>query len=90
MSHCGAIGSSPMANGGVEGLVGYSRRNFMVPIPRFATWGAFNLWLEEQCRKRQGDMPHAAIPRRSVNAWRGIVSLRRGPSDGIGGSGIRG
>lgn len=27
----------------------------MVPIPRFATWGAFNAWLEEQCRKRQDD-----------------------------------
>jgi len=39
--------------GNVEGLVGYSRRNFMVPIPDFATWEAFNLWLEEQCRKRQ-------------------------------------
>lgn len=41
--------------GNVEGLVGYSRRNFMVPIPQFATWEAFNLWLEEQCRKRQHD-----------------------------------
>lgn len=41
--------------GNVEGLVGYSRRNFMVPIPQFATWEAFNLWLEEQCRKRQND-----------------------------------
>ncbi|MAF28490.1 MAG: IS21 family transposase, partial [Croceicoccus sp.] len=41
--------------GGVEGLVGYCRRNFMVPIPRFPTWEAFNLWLEEQCRKRQND-----------------------------------
>lgn len=42
--------------GGVEGLVGYSRRNFMVPMPRFATWADFNLWLEEQCRKRQADI----------------------------------
>jgi transposase len=42
--------------GGVEGLVGYSRRNFMVPIPRFATWDEFNLWLEAQCRQRQAEI----------------------------------
>ncbi len=41
--------------GSVEGLVGYARRNFMVPIPCFATWEDFNLWLEDQCPKRQGD-----------------------------------
>jgi transposase len=41
--------------GSVEGLVGYARRNFMVPIPQFATWEAFNAQLEEQCRKRQDD-----------------------------------
>ncbi|MEL4419879.1 IS21 family transposase, partial [Shewanella algae] len=29
--------------GNVEGLVGYCRRNFMVPIPKFPTWEAFNL-----------------------------------------------
>jgi len=39
--------------GAVEGLVGYARRNFMVPMPQFPTWEAFNFWLEEQCRKRQ-------------------------------------
>jgi hypothetical protein len=37
-------------------LVGYSRRNFMVPIPRFATWDAFNAYLEDQCRRRQADV----------------------------------
>ena len=42
--------------GGVEGLVGFARRNFMVPVPCFASWGEFNAWLEEQCRKRQADI----------------------------------
>lgn len=42
--------------GNVEGLVGYCRRNFIVPLPEFATWEAFNLWLEEQCCKRQHDV----------------------------------
>ena len=36
--------------------MGLSRRNFMVPIPRFATWDEFNAHLEEQCRKRQADV----------------------------------
>ncbi len=39
--------------GSVEGIVGWARRNFMVPLPRFATWDDFNAWLEEQCRRRQ-------------------------------------
>ena len=42
--------------GSVEGLVGYSRRNFMVPIPRFASWDEFNAYLAAQCRKRQNDI----------------------------------
>jgi len=39
--------------GSVEGIVGFARRTFMVPLPRFACWDEFNAWLEEQCRKRQ-------------------------------------
>jgi hypothetical protein len=31
-------------------------RNFMVPLPSFPSWAAFNAWLEEQCRKRQADI----------------------------------
>lgn len=42
--------------GAVEGLVGYARRNFMVPIPSFPDWEAFNADLEEKCHKRQGDV----------------------------------
>jgi len=42
--------------GKVEGLVGYARRNFMVPTPRFPDWDAFNDYLEAQCLKRQGDV----------------------------------
>jgi transposase InsO family protein len=42
--------------GAVEGLVGYVWRNFMVPIPQFVTWEAFNIRLEDQCRKRQSDV----------------------------------
>lgn len=42
--------------GKVEGLVGYARRNFMVPMPRFADWDAFNDYLEDQCRNRQDDI----------------------------------
>jgi len=39
--------------GKVEGLVGYARRNFLVPIPRFDSFGSLNKFLEEQCRKYQ-------------------------------------
>ena len=38
--------------GNVEGLVGYARRNFMVPVPRVASWENLNAHLLEQCRKR--------------------------------------
>jgi transposase len=39
--------------GKVEGLVGYARRNFMVPIPRAASWEELNLHLEAACLKRR-------------------------------------
>jgi len=42
--------------GNVEGVVGYARRNFMTPLPRFESWDAFNAYLEAQCRKRQGEV----------------------------------
>ena len=42
--------------GKVEGLVGFARRNFMVPIPRHESWDASNAYLEERCRQRENDV----------------------------------
>src|SRR6202022_1864490 len=41
--------------GKVEGLVGYARRNFMVPIPRAASFAELNAELLECCRRRLND-----------------------------------
>ena len=38
----------------VEGLVGYARRNFLVPIPSFESFDALNAHLEERCLERLG------------------------------------
>jgi len=41
--------------GKVEGLIGFARRNFMVPLPRFPSFEALNADLEARCRRRLGD-----------------------------------
>ena len=38
--------------GKVEGLVGYTRRNFLVPIPSFESFEALNAYLERRCLER--------------------------------------
>ena len=38
--------------GKVEGLVGYARRNFLVPIPSFESFEALNVYLERCCLER--------------------------------------
>jgi transposase len=42
--------------GKVEGLVGFARRNFMVPIPVFESFAALNAHLADCCRKRMGEV----------------------------------
>jgi transposase len=39
--------------GKVEGLIGYARRNFMVPIPHVSSWEELNTRLEAESRKRR-------------------------------------
>jgi transposase len=40
--------------GKVEGLVGYARRNFLVPVPRVESFDVLNAHLEARCRERRG------------------------------------
>ena len=42
--------------GSVAGMVGFARRNFRVPMPRFESFEALNAWLEVQCLKRQSEV----------------------------------
>src|SRR5271154_1485574 len=39
--------------GNVEGLVGYARRNFLVPVPRVTSWEELNERLLNGCRERR-------------------------------------
>jgi transposase len=39
--------------GKVEGLVGYARRNFLVPVPRCAGWDELNAKLRDECSRRR-------------------------------------
>jgi transposase len=39
--------------GGVEGKVGYSRRNWLIGAPSFESWEALNLYLRDCCRQEQ-------------------------------------
>lgn len=66
--------------GNVEGLVGYSRRNFMVPIPNFPSWETFNTWLEGQCRKRQDDKLRGPAETIGQRLQRDIAAMRPLPA----------
>ena len=64
--------------------MGYARRNFMVPIPRFATWDTLNVWLAEQCRKRQADVLRGhsdSIGKRLVRDLEAMRDLPASPFD---------
>lgn len=42
--------------GKVEGVVGFARRNFMVPVPSFDSFDALNNHLQKCCEERQKDI----------------------------------
>ena len=66
--------------GNVEGLVGWSRRNMMVPLPEFADIERFNTWLAERCRKRQSVVLHGHTETIGERLQRDLAAMRPLPS----------
>ena len=56
--------------GKVEGLVGLARRNFLVPMPRAASFEALNAKLLERLPRAGSAIGCAVTPRRSASGWR--------------------
>src|SRR6476660_9514269 len=62
--------------GKVEGLVGYARRNFLVPIPMFDSFAALNAHLEACCRRRLSDRLRAHSETIGERLERDLAALR--------------
>src|ERR1700686_2571838 len=70
--------------GKVEGLVGYARRNFMVPIPRAVSFAELNAQLLECCRRRLNDRLRGhddTIGERLVKDREALLPLPTAPYD---------
>ena len=63
--------------GKVEGLVGFARRNFMVPVPVFETFEALNAHLAECCRKRMGERLRGHTETIGERLERDLAAMRR-------------
>jgi transposase len=63
--------------GKVEGLVGYARRNFMVPVPVFDSFAALNAHLAACCRKRLGEVLRGATETIGVRLQRDLAAFRQ-------------
>ena len=63
--------------GKVEGLVGFARRNFMVPVPVFDTYAALNAHLADCCRKRLGEVLRGETETIGVRLQRDLAAFRQ-------------
>jgi transposase len=66
--------------GKVEGLVGYARRNFLVPIPTFASFAALNAHLEQRCLDRLGDQVRGQSESIGERLERDLAALQPRPA----------
>jgi transposase len=63
--------------GKVEGLVGYARRNFLVPIPRFDSFETLNAHLEACCHRRMGERLRGHAETIGERLERDLAALRK-------------
>lgn len=63
--------------GKVEGLVGFARRNFMVPVPVFDSFEALNAHLADCCRKRMGERLRGHSETIGERLERDLAALRK-------------
>src|SRR5712691_5648690 len=63
--------------GKVEGLVGFARRNFMVPVPAFESFEALNAHLADCCRKRMSERLRGHTETIGERLERDLAALRR-------------
>jgi len=68
-SHCGAIGSSPMASGQVEKNVRDSRHPLLHGMPDFPDLAALNAWLEQRCQELWRETAHGTLPGTIADIW---------------------
>ena len=63
--------------GKVEGLVGFARRNFMVPVPAFESFEALNAHLADCCRKRMSERLRGHTETIGERLERDLAALRK-------------
>ena len=63
--------------GKVEGLVGFARRNFMVPVPAFESFEALNAHLTDCCRKRMSERLRGHTETIGERLERDLAALRK-------------
>ena len=69
--------------GKVEGLVGYVRRNFLVPVPSFESFDALNAYLERRCLERMDAKLRGHMETIGQRMERDLDALLPLPSGGI-------
>jgi Mu transposase-like protein len=66
--------------GKVEGLVGYARRNFLVPLPEVPSFAALNAHLEQRCLERLDHRVRGHTETIGERLVRDLTALQRRPS----------